>query len=197
MAISPALFRIHAALLALASLLAACGHHGMVPTPAEQSQVQSIASSQSASEPFAATLRHHGFAHFLRDVDLTDQQQSQMRTLIMQFRQAHPPGSAFDLQALRTLHEQMFAVLTPAQQQQVQRNIEQWRSMPHGMWMRLNLTDQQRTQIRQLISQYRQAHPRGSPLDPQAKAALHQQLLNVLTPEQRTQLQEPQPAPSS
>jgi Spy/CpxP family protein refolding chaperone len=64
----------------------------------------------------------------------------------------------------------------------------------HGGMMRamrnLNLSDQQRTQIRQIVSQYRAAHPKGSPRDPQAAKAMRQQVMNVLTPAQRTQFQQ-------
>ena len=60
-----------------------------------------------------------------------------------------------------------------------------------GGWMRemrkLNLTDQQRSQIQQLMQQYRSAHPRGSQPDPQARQQLRSQIMNVLTPQQQTQ----------
>lgn len=62
----------------------------------------------------------------------------------------------------------------------------------HGgmRWMQgLNLSDQQKQQIQTLMQQYRQAHPRGSQPDPQARKQLQQQVMNVLTPEQRTQAQ--------
>lgn len=63
----------------------------------------------------------------------------------------------------------------------------------HGMGAMLktlNLTQQQQEQIKTLISTYRQAHPEGSQPDPAAKEQLHQQILNVLTPEQRTKLEQ-------
>ena len=61
----------------------------------------------------------------------------------------------------------------------------------HGMrWMQgLNLSDQQKQQIQTLMQQYRQAHPRGSQPDPQARQQLQQQIMNVLTPQQRQQAQ--------
>lgn len=62
----------------------------------------------------------------------------------------------------------------------------------HGgmRWMQgLNLSDQQKQQIQTLMQQYRQAHPRGSQPDPQARQQLQQQIMNVLTPAQRTQAQ--------
>ncbi len=64
----------------------------------------------------------------------------------------------------------------------------------HGGYMRmmrgLNLSDQQHARIRQIMQQYRQAHPRGSRPDPQARAQLRTQIMNVLTPQQQTQLKQ-------
>ncbi|HZV78663.1 MAG TPA: hypothetical protein VFF60_03510 [Candidatus Binatus sp.] len=63
----------------------------------------------------------------------------------------------------------------------------------HGMGAMLkslNLTPQQQEQIKTLINNYKQAHPEGSQPDPAAKQQLHQQILNVLTPEQRTKLEQ-------
>lgn len=58
----------------------------------------------------------------------------------------------------------------------------------------VNLTDQQKAQIRQIMQQFRQAHPRGSQMDQtarrQAHQQLHRQLMNVLTPQQRAQVQQ-------
>jgi Spy/CpxP family protein refolding chaperone len=53
----------------------------------------------------------------------------------------------------------------------------------------LNLSDAQVQQIKQIHDQYRQAHPPGSPHDPQAMQAMRQAVLNVLTPAQRTQFE--------
>ncbi len=73
---------------------------------------------------------------------------------------------------------------------------EQWSRYGHrhfafGWMMRgLNLTDQQRAKLRQLMQQYRQAHPRESAFDPKARQQLHTQMLAVLTPQQRAQLKQ-------
>ena len=62
----------------------------------------------------------------------------------------------------------------------------------HGKGMRrfknLHLTQQQQTQIKSLMDQFRQAHPRGSQPDPQARQALHSQIKALLTPQQLAQL---------
>ena len=64
----------------------------------------------------------------------------------------------------------------------------------HGGMMRMlrgvNLTDQQKTQLQNMMQQYRQAHPKGSTPDPQARKALHQQMMSVLTPAQQAQVKQ-------
>ncbi len=64
----------------------------------------------------------------------------------------------------------------------------------HGGYMRmfrgLNLSDQQKAQMKQIMQQYRQAHPRGSAPDPQARKQMRTQLMNVLTPQQQAQVQQ-------
>lgn len=168
----------------------------MVPTPVEQSQIESgttdVATAQTSTQSFVPRRFHH----FMSGITLSDAQRSQLSTLIQQFRQTHPPGSAFDFQAMRTLHQKMFAVLTPQQQAQFEQNLQQMRAQHvgmRGMWRlrSLNLSEEQRSQIRQLIGQYRQTHPEGTAADPQARAQLHQRILEVLTPEQRSELQQP------
>jgi Spy/CpxP family protein refolding chaperone len=61
-----------------------------------------------------------------------------------------------------------------------------------GMYGRMldgiTLSDQQREQIQALMAQYRQAHPRGSQPDRQARQQLMQSIRNVLTPAQQAQL---------
>lgn len=52
----------------------------------------------------------------------------------------------------------------------------------------LNLSAAQQAQIRQIQTQFRQAHPRGSAPDPQARKQMRSQIMNVLTPQQRQQL---------
>lgn len=71
---------------------------------------------------------------------------------------------------------------------------QQWQGHRHGgfmhMFSKLNLSDQQKSQIQQIMQQYRQAHPYGSQPDPQARKQMRRQIMNVLTPQQRTQLQQ-------
>ncbi len=72
--------------------------------------------------------RHHGgfgFMREMRDLNLTAQQQSQIKQLTDQYRQAHPRGSAADPQARKDLRTKIEAVLTPAQQQQLKTEMQQ------------------------------------------------------------------------
>jgi Spy/CpxP family protein refolding chaperone len=59
-----------------------------------------------------------------------------------------------------------------------------------SMLRNLELTPQQEDQIKSLVQAYRQAHPRGSQPDPAARKQLRDQILSLLTPEQRAQLEQ-------
>ena len=188
MSVSPNVIKLAALSLLCVTASVGCGGQGMMPSQAEQSQLESASPSGITTQSLTQTGYGHRFSRLLQGVDLSAAQEAKLAQLLQQFRQSHPPGSAFDPQALRALHQQMLAVLTPQQQAVVQQNIQRLHNGTMGRFARLNLTDQQRTQIRQLTQQYRQAHPWGSASDPQAREELHQQILNVLTPEQRAQL---------
>jgi Spy/CpxP family protein refolding chaperone len=54
----------------------------------------------------------------------------------------------------------------------------------------LDLSDAQRSQIQQLVQQYRQQYPKGSTPDPQARKALREKIFATLTPDQQTQLKQ-------
>ncbi|MEO6912593.1 MAG: hypothetical protein ABI182_01055 [Candidatus Baltobacteraceae bacterium] len=56
----------------------------------------------------------------------------------------------------------------------------------HGV----NLSTAQQAQIKSLMQSYRQAHPKGSPRDPVARKQLRQNVVNQLTPTQRTQFEQ-------
>ncbi|HEY9084756.1 MAG TPA: hypothetical protein VIN40_02245 [Candidatus Tyrphobacter sp.] len=63
----------------------------------------------------------------------------------------------------------------------------------HAGMMRLlygldGITEQQRQQLQTLIGQFRQSHPAGSPRDPAAMRTLRQQVMQILTPAQQSQL---------
>ena len=191
MTISRSFIKAGFGLVLCAAVLAACGGKGVMPTPTEQTELEAPQPA-SLSTQSVQTRFGRGFGHMLGGITLSDAQQTQMKALIAAFRQVHPRGSAFDPEALRTLHERLYAVLTPAQQAQFEANV-QARAMHRGAMWRLNLSDQQRAQIRSLVQTFRTAHPRGSAPDPQARAELRAQIRAVLTPEQRIQLDAQQP----
>ena len=73
------------------------------------------------SQPFQGQRHRHGFGfmHEMRSLNLSAQQQDQIKQLMTQYRQAHPRGSTPDPQARKDLRTKVMAVLTPAQQQQL------------------------------------------------------------------------------
>lgn len=72
------------------------------------------------------------------------------------------------------------ARVTPTQQKLYDRTMRRFES--------LGLSPQQQQQIQSLIAQFSQTHPAGSPLDPEAMRQLRENLLAVLTPQQRDAL---------
>lgn len=61
----------------------------------------------------------------------------------------------------------------------------------HGMkriFRGVSLSDQQRAQIKSAMTQFHQAHPKGSAPDRAARKALHQQIMSILTPAQQAQV---------
>ena len=57
----------------------------------------------------------------------------------------------------------------------------------HRAMQGITLSSTQTQQLEQLRTAYRTAHPKGSTPDPAARKALREQMLNVLTAEQRSQ----------
>ncbi len=53
----------------------------------------------------------------------------------------------------------------------------------------ITLTDDQKTQIQKLRSDYKASHGKGTTPDPDARRAFRQAMLNVLTPDQRSMYQ--------
>lgn len=147
-----------------------------------------------------AKAHHNGFMRAMRGLNLSADQQARIKALATQYHQAHPKGSAPDPQAREAFHASILSVLTTQQQTQLKANLQSGEQAGAeneergaGMMRRfadLNLSDAQKSQIQALMTQFRQAHPQGSTPDPQARQALHAQVMNVLTPQQRTQLQE-------
>src|SRR6516164_1165908 len=63
----------------------------------------------------------------LNGLNLSSQQHDQIQNILDQFAQAHPPGSPKDPNAVKTMRQQIFAVLNPQQQEQLRQNMRQMR----------------------------------------------------------------------
>ncbi len=129
------------------------------------------------------------------NLNLSPDQQQKIQALIAQYRQAHPHGSTPDPAARKALRDQIYAVLTPAQQSQLRANMQASRSGDFsGRFMarlaNLNLSDDQKSRIQGLVSQFQAAHPAGSAPDRNAMRQLRDQINAVLTPQQQQQLQQ-------
>ena len=69
----------------------------------------------------------------------------------------------------------------------------QWQGHSHGMMrmmQNLNLSDAQKAQIQQIMQKFRQSHAEGVRPTQAERDQIHQQVMNVLTPAQRTQFQQ-------
>lgn len=91
-----------------------------------------VACAQQAPPPSSGAPAQGGHRHGMgmqrfKDLNLTSQQQTQIKALMDQFRQAHPPGSQPDPQSRKQLHEQINALLTPTQQAQMKADREKMR----------------------------------------------------------------------
>ena len=80
-------------------------------------------SSQASGSPGH---RHHGMMSMLKTLDLSQQQQNQIKTLVTNYKQAHPKGSQPDDAARKQLRNQVLAVLTPAQRTKLEQEKAAW-----------------------------------------------------------------------
>jgi Spy/CpxP family protein refolding chaperone len=103
---------------------------------------------------------------FIQQLGLSDSQKAQIKKI----RQNTPQG--------RERREQIMAVLTPEQRSQFNGYIEQWKARHPRFLQQLNFSEAQRAQIEQI----RQNTPQGR--------ERRQQIMAVLTPEQRSQLKQ-------
>ncbi|MDQ6929661.1 MAG: hypothetical protein M3126_03210 [Candidatus Eremiobacteraeota bacterium] len=173
---------------------------GLAATLALPIAVAAQTAPVSATAPAPGAKHHNGFMRAMRGLNLSADQQARIKAFATQYHQAHPKGSTPDPQARDAFHASIMNVLTAQQQTQFKANQqagEQRGAENEGRgagimrrFTELNLTDAQKSQIQALMTQFRQAHPQGSAPDPQARQALHTQITNILTPQQRTQLQQ-------
>jgi Spy/CpxP family protein refolding chaperone len=73
-----------------------------------------------------------GWGSMLKNLDLTTQQQDQIKSLIEAYRQAHPQGSQPDRAERKQLREQILALLTPEQRAQLEQEEQQRRDERQG-----------------------------------------------------------------
>jgi len=153
-----------------------------------------IAQTFPAGQPGVASPQGGGMTRMYDSLNLSADQRQKIDALIAQYRQAHPRGSTPDPAARKALRDQIYSILTPAQQSQLRANMQARSGDITGRMMArlapLNLSDDQKNRIQSLISTFQQAHPAGSPPDRQAMQQLHEQINAVLTPQQQQQLQQ-------
>ena len=85
-----------------------------------------------ANAPAPAGARHHhgmGMRMF-KNLNLTQDQQTKIKSIMEQYRQAHPPGSTPDPQARKQMRQQIDAILTPQQQDQLKAQRAKMRPDP-------------------------------------------------------------------
>ncbi|MDP9111805.1 MAG: hypothetical protein M3M96_09255, partial [Candidatus Eremiobacteraeota bacterium] len=148
-----------------------------VLTPEQQAKF----SAQRAAMRAGPQEIHAPMAGPMSGISLTDAQKAQIQALTKQYR------------------AQVRNVLTPEQRAQYQNRTESmppagshmrdgggFRAQHAGMMSGITLTAEQKMKIESLMAAFRQAH-RGSPPDAAARQAFHEQILQVLTPEQQAQ----------
>lgn len=148
-----------------------------VLTPEQQAKF----SAQRAAMRAGPQEIHPRMAEPMSGISLTDAQKAQIQALTQQYR------------------AQILNVLTPEQKAQYQKNSAGmpdagtqmrkgggFRAPGASMMSGITLTAEQKMKIESLMAAFRQAH-RGSPPDAAARQAFHEQILQVLTPEQQAQ----------
>ena len=158
-----------------------------------------LAQTTPADQPgVSAPQNGRGMMHAYDNLNLTPDQRQRIDALVAQYRQAHPRGSTPDPAARKALRDQINSILTPSQQAQLRANMQAARSGDFtgrmmARFAQLNLSDDQKSRIQGLISQFQASHPAGSPPDRQAMQQLRDQINAVLTPQQQQQLQQMRP----
>ena len=102
----------------IAALLAA------LTMPVAVSAQVTQAPAQTQRQTNQAAHEYHRWTKRLAGINLSAQQQQQVQHFLDQFAAAHPAGSPRDPAGSKALHEQIFGVLTPAQQSQFQQQMQ-------------------------------------------------------------------------
>jgi Spy/CpxP family protein refolding chaperone len=90
-----------------------------------------IAQVQQQPAPPAQSQHGDRMMHRFSDLNLSDQQKSQIKTLMQSYRQSHPKGSAPDPDGRKQLRGQIDAILTPDQRAQLKSDEEKYRAQRH------------------------------------------------------------------
>jgi Spy/CpxP family protein refolding chaperone len=90
--------------------------------------------AQVQQQPAPPSQSQHGDRMMRRfnDLNLSDQQKSQIQSLMQSYRQSHPNGSAPDPDGRKQLRSQIDAVLTPDQRAQLQSDQAKFRAQHQG-----------------------------------------------------------------
>jgi hypothetical protein len=95
-----------------------------VAVSAQETQAPAQAQAQGQRQTNQAAHEYHRWTKRLAGINLSAQQQQQVQHFLDQFAAAHPAGSPRDPAGSKALHEQIFGVLTPAQQSQFQQQMQ-------------------------------------------------------------------------
>ena len=113
-------------LFALAALAAALSLP--VAVSAQQAPDQPVMQQQTPAGTQATPKIYRRWSRLLNGVNLSNQQHDQIQSLLDQSAQAHPAGSQPVRGAARQLRDQIFGILTPDQQSQVQQTMQTMRA---------------------------------------------------------------------
>ena len=113
--------------MSIRSIFISAALAGAIALPTAAFAQQAPPAPASSAHPWGRQGHHHrgGFMHMFRSLNLSDQQKTQIRQIMQQFRQAHPAGSQPDPQARKQMRDQVMNVLTPQQRQQLQTEMQQ------------------------------------------------------------------------
>lgn len=82
----------------------------------------------AAAQPAPTATHPHYFTRAVSSVTLTAAQKAKIAAITAQYRKAHPDSAPHDAQAEQQFHQQISAVLTPAQRTQVETRVKQLRA---------------------------------------------------------------------
>jgi Spy/CpxP family protein refolding chaperone len=111
--------------MALAAPAIALAQNGAI-----SDSTQPGATSNQTNQPNGQ--HHHGMYRLLQTLDLSQQQQDQIKALMTSYKQAHPEGSAPDPAARKQLHDQVLSILTPAQRTKLEQEKAAWQKQHQG-----------------------------------------------------------------